>query len=154
MLKGWTRLYEWTKTWAGQFYPGWRSWVFFGLILSFLFLAISGFLFFLLIPRGLYGLPLLLHVAAGGIFAVCLSMVVVWRARDYVLDVVQPILLKVMFWTFVVSGLCLIITSLSSMISFLSMQFQIGMIGWHRVSALVSLVSVSIFLQYSLHREK
>jgi len=154
MLKGWTRLYEWTKTWAGQFYPGWRSWVFFGLILSFLFLAISGFLFFLLIPRGLYGLPLLLHVAAGGIFAVCLSMVVVWRAREYTLDVEQSLLLKIMFWMFVVSGLCLIVTSLGSMISFLSMKFQIGMIGWHRVSALVSLVSVSIFLQYSLNREE
>ena len=154
MLKGWTRLYEWVKTWAGQFYPGWKSWVFFGLILSFLFLAISGFLFFLLIPRGLYGLPLLLHVAAGGIFAVCLSMVVVWRAREYTSDVEQLLLLKIMFWTFVISGLFLIVTSLGSMISFLSMKFQIGIIGWHRVSALVSLVSVSIFLQYSLNREK
>ena len=154
MLKGWTRLYEWAKTWAEQFYPGWRSWVFFVLILSFLFLAISGSLFVLLIPRGLHGLPLLLHVAAGGIFAVCLSMVLVWRARDYTLDVEQPILLKVMFWTFVVAGLCLIISSLSSMISFLSMQIQVGMIWWHRFSALVSLVSVSIFLYYSLNREE
>jgi len=154
MFKRWTRLYEWAKTWAGQYYPGWRSWIFFGLILSFMFLAISGFFFTLLVSRGLFGLPLLLHVAAGGIFAVCLSMVLVWRARDYTLDVVRPILLKVMFWTFVVSGLCLIITSLSSMVSFLSMHFQIGMIGWHRFSALVSLVSVSIFLYYSLNREE
>jgi len=154
MLKGWTRLYEWAKTWAEQFYPGWRSWVFFGLILSFLFLVLSGFLFALLVPRGLYGLPLLLHVAAGGIFAICLSMVVVWRARDYTLDVVQPIFLKVMFWTFVVSGLCLIVTSLSSMISFLSMPCQIGMIRWHRLFAFVSLASVFAFLYYSLDREK
>ncbi len=154
MLKGWMRLYLWVKTWAGQFYPGWRSWVFFGLILSFLFLSISGFLFALLVPRGLYGLPLLLHVVAGGIFAICLSMIVVWRARDYTLDVVLPILLKVMFWMFVISGLCLIVTSLSSMISFLSMTFQIGMIRWHRLFAFVSLASVSAFLYYSLYREK
>ena len=154
MLKGWNRLYEWVQTWAGQFYPGWRRLVFFGLILSFLFLAVSGFPFFLLIPRGLHGLPLLLHVAAGGVFAVCLSMVVIWRAREYTLDVEQPILLKIMFWTFVVFGFCLIVTSLSSMISFLSMKFQIGLIGWHRFSALVSLVSASIFLYYSLNREQ
>ncbi len=154
MLKGLTRSVEWAKTWAAQFYPGWRSWVFFGLILSFLFLVISGFLFALLIPRGLNGLPLLLHVAAGGIYAISLSMVVVWRARDYTLDVVLPILLKVMFWTFVVSGLGLIFTSLSSMISFISMTFQIGMIRWHRLFAFVSLVSVSAFLYYSLNREE
>jgi hypothetical protein len=154
MFKRGTRLYVWTKKWAGQFYPGWRSWVFFGLILSFLYLAISGFLFALFVPRGLHGLPLLFHVAAGGIFAVCLSMVVVWRAREYMLDDVQPLLLKLMFWTFFVSGLCLIVTSLSSMFSFLSMKFQLGMIGWHRYSALVSLVSVSIFLYFSLNREE
>ncbi len=154
MLKGWIRLYGWVKTWAVQFYPGWRSWVFFSLILSFLFLSISGFLFALIVPRGLYGLPLLLHVAAGGIFAICLSMVVVWRAREYTLDVVLPILLKVMFWTFVVSGLGLIFTSLSSMISFLSMTVQIGMIRWHRLFAFVSLASVSVFLYYSLDREE
>ena len=81
-------------------------------------------------------------------------MAVVWRARFYTLDVVQPILLKVMFWTFVVSGLCLIVTSLSSMISFLSMQFQIEMIRWHRLFAFVSLASVSAFLYYSLDREE
>ncbi len=154
MLKGWTRLFLWAKTWAGQFYPGWRSWIFFSLILSFLFLVISGFLFALLVPRGLFGLPLLLHVVAGGIYAICLSMVVIWRARDYTLDVVLPILLKVMFWTFVVSGLGLIFTSLCSMISFLSMTFQIGMIQWHRLFAFVSLASVSVFLYYSLDREE
>lgn len=154
MFKGWTRLYEWVKTWAGQFYPGWKSRVFFSLILSFLFLAISGFLFALLVRRGLYGLPLLLHVAAGGIFAICLSMVVVWRARDYTLDVVLPILLKVMFWAFVVTSLGLIVTSLSSMISFLSMPFQTAMIRWHRLFAVVSLASIFVFLYYSLDMEK
>jgi len=154
MLKGWTRLYLWAKSWGEKFYPGIKSWFFFGLILSFLFLAISGFLFALLVPRGLYGLPLLLHVAGGGIFAVCLSMVVVWRARDYSLDINQPLYLKIIFWTFVVSGLCLIITSLSSMLSFLSMQVQVGMIRWHRYFALVSLACVSAFIYYSLNREE
>lgn len=154
MLKGWTRLYLWAKTWAGQFYPGWRSWVFFGLIFSFLFLAVFGFLFALFVPRGLFGLPLLLHVAAGSIFAVCLPMVVVWRARDYTLDVPQPLFLKIMFWTFVVSGVCLIFTALSSMLSFLTLQIQVGMIRWHRLFALVSLASVSAFLYYSLNREE
>lgn len=154
MLKGWTRLYLWTKTWAGQFYPGWKRWFFFGLIFSFLFLVLSGFFFTLLIPRGLYGLPLLLHVAVGGIFAVCLSIIVVWRAQDYTLDITQPLVLKILFWTFVVSGLVLIVTSLSSMLSFLSMQIQVGMIRWHRLFALVSLACVSAFVYYSLNREE
>lgn len=156
MLKGWTRirLYLWAKTWAEKFYPGWKSWVFFGLILSFVFLVLSGFLFAILIPRGLYGLPLLLHVAVGGIFAVCLSLAVVWRARDYTLEFNQPFLLKMMFWMFVVSGLCLIVTSLSSMLFFLSMQIQMGMIRWHRFFAFVSLACVSAFIYYSLNKEE
>lgn len=147
-------MYLWAKAWADEHYPGWRRRVFFSLILSFLYLAFSGFFFALLIPRGLHGLPLLLHVAAGGIFAVCLSMVVTWRARDYTLDVEQPLLFKMIFWTFVVSGLGLTMTSLGSMISFLSMEFQIGMIRWHRFSGIVSLVCVSAFLYFSLNREE
>ncbi|MFC2167975.1 hypothetical protein ACFLRW_03245 [Acidobacteriota bacterium] len=154
MLKEWNRILEWTKSWAGQFYPGWKKWLFFGLVLSFLFLSLSGFLFALFIPRGLFGLPLLLHVAGGGIFAVCLSMAVVWRARYYTLDVNRPLFLKIMFWTFVISGLCLIVTSLSSMLSFLTMQIQVGMIRWHRFFALVSIACVSAFIYYSLYREK
>ncbi|MFC2161823.1 hypothetical protein ACFLRX_09260, partial [Acidobacteriota bacterium] len=110
--------------------------------------------FALFIPRGLFGLPLLLHVAGGGIFAVCLSMAVVWRARYYTLDVNRPLFLKIMFWTFVISGLCLIVTSLSSMLSFLTMQIQVGMIRWHRFFALVSIACVSAFIYYSLYREK
>ncbi len=154
MLKGLLRIYEGVRTWAERFYPGWKSWAFFSLILSFLFLALSGFFFFLFTRRGLFGLPLLLHVVVGGIFAVCLSMMVVWRARDYSMEAEQPVLLKALFWAFVVSGLCLIVTSLSSMISFLPMQFQIGMIKWHRFSAVMTLVSASIFFQYSLNREE
>ncbi|MCJ7579310.1 MAG: hypothetical protein MUP98_02110 [Candidatus Aminicenantes bacterium] len=154
MLKAWTRIFEWTKTSAGQFYPGWKSWIFFSFLLSLLFLVLSGFLFALLIPRGLFGLPLLLHVAAGGIFAVCLSLVVVWRAGDYTLDAPSPPFLKALFWVFVISGLCLIVTALSSMLSFLSMQIQISMIRWHRLFAIVSLFCVSAFVNDSFSREK
>ena len=154
MLKVWTRIYEWTKTWAAQYYPGWKSWIFFCLIFSFLFLALSGFLFALFVPRGLYGLPLLLHVAVGGIFSLCFSITIVWRAQDYSLDAAQTLFLKIIFWTFVASGLCLLVTSLGSMLSFLSMQIQINMIKIHRFFAFVSLLCVFAFVYLSLNREK
>ena len=40
---------------------------------SFLYLAASGFFFAIFIPRGLFGYPLVGHVMAGGLFAVCLD---------------------------------------------------------------------------------
>ena len=154
MLKAWTRIYEWTKTWAAQYYPGWKSGVFFCLILSYLFLALSGFLFALFVSRGLFGFPLLLHVAIGGLFSICFSLTVVWRARDYSLDTSRTLFFKVIFWTFVASGLCLLVTALGSMLSFLSMEIQMSMIRVHRFFAFISLLCVTAFVYFSLNREE
>ena len=154
MFKVWSRLYDWVITWAARFYPGWRRWIFFGLISSFLYLALSGTVFALFVRRGLFGLPLLLHVVVGGVFAVCLTLVVIWRARDYTGDVEKEFLLKVLFWIFVVSGLCLTLTSLSSMVSFLTMPVQIRMIGWHRFCGFLSLFAASLFVYYAIDQDR
>ena len=66
----WKSLASWIGRWAKGHFSGWKVWGFYGLLLSFVFLALSGFGFALFCPRGLFGLPLLLHVIAGGIFAV------------------------------------------------------------------------------------
>jgi hypothetical protein len=150
----WERFSELAKKWAAQYYPGWWSWVFYGLLLSFIVLVFTGFGFALFVRRGLFGLPLLLHMVGGGVFAVCLSLVVIWRGRDYRSNLSRKetttsFVLRVLFWVFVGSGLCLIITALGSMLSFFAMNTQSGMIDFHRYSGLVSLLSAIIFVHFS-----
>jgi hypothetical protein len=69
--------------------PLWRQpvlekWLYAGFYGSFLYLAASGFFFGLFIPRGLFGYPLVGHVMAGGLFAVCLTIIVLFKGRDFI----------------------------------------------------------------------
>lgn len=142
--------------WSDRDFSGWTKWFFHGLIMSSAFLILSGFFFALFIPRGLYGLSLLFHVMAGGVFAVCLSAVVVLRARHYPLEPGRPkkragrtLKTGILFWLGVASGLCLIVTALSSMLYFFPLTAQWGLIGVHRYGALVFLLSVIAFIYFS-----
>ncbi|MCK4430798.1 MAG: hypothetical protein KAW19_05795 [Candidatus Aminicenantes bacterium] len=144
-----------------QRYPAGQRWIIICLGLSFLFLAASGFLFTLLGTQRLYGLPLLLHVLAGGLFAVSLSLVVVLRARCYSFDIENPELKKdlpawrqkILFWLFVVSGFLLIITALAMMLPFFSLNSQQDLFEVHRYSALVALLSAAAFTYFALLEE-
>lgn len=153
-LAGRKPILELAEEWAGKRYPGWRQWVFFGLILSYVFLAFTGFAFSIFSTRGLYGLLLLLHVVGGGIYAVSLSIMVVLRARDYSFATLRagiPSLLpSFFFWIFILSGLSLIVTALNSMLPFFSFNTQLGIKEFHRYSALVSLLSAIAFVYFSL----
>jgi hypothetical protein len=150
-------------SWVISYYPGWTKWIFWAFAASFVYQAASGFLFAVFSPRGMFGIPLLLHVSVGGLFAVSLAMTLILRARAYRLDQEEeattqsfarpPLkntskytLRKILFWLFAAAGLCLIATALGSMVPFFSFETQQAMIDVHRYGALIALLTASTFL--------
>jgi hypothetical protein len=143
--------------------------VFAGLIWSSVFLALSGIGFALFSPRGLFGVFLLLHVVAGGIFAVCLSIDVVLRAKEYnfALEVLAlgrrsfrsfldsfspPLLRSLLFWGFALSGFILVLTALFSMVPYFSLSTQLALVETHRWSALGAVLVAMVFFDAVLPR--
>jgi len=167
---GWNEL---RAAWAylcALYPPPMRNWVIVGLSASSAYLAASGLAFAILSPRGLFGIPLLLHVVAGGVFAVSLSANVVIRAREYtsLIDIftsaerplgdfvglfARPLRQALLYWVFVVAGLVLISTALFSMVSFFSLRTQTALIEAHRWSALAAVLSAMAFLDSVLPRK-
>jgi len=138
----------------GQF----LCWIFIGLSGSFAYLAASGFAFALFSARGLFGIPLLIHVVAGGVFALSLTVFLLFRVKEHaaVIDSIEirnsslksvlknpprHLLRSVLFWIFVLAGLALTITALGSMLPYFSLETQVGLIEVHRYSALISLLA-------------
>jgi len=149
--------------WIKNYYPGWTKWIFLVLAASFVYQAASGLLFAVFSSRGMFGVPLLLHVSLGGLFAVSLAFALLWRARDYRLDrqeaasfesiagpvfknLSKSLVRKLLFWTFAAAGLCLMVTALGSMLPLFSFNAQKVMIVVHRYSALVTLLTALAFL--------
>jgi len=137
-------------------------WVAIGLAGSFAYLAASGLAFALFTTRGMYGLVLLVHVVAGGLFAACLAAFLVLRANDnvagpegFVIDrfalrkfprALPPELLRpVLFWIFIAAGLALAVTALGSMLRFFSFDAQTALIETHRWSALAATLAAMAF---------
>ncbi len=137
-------------------------WTAVGLAASFVYLAVSGLFFAVFTTRGMFGVTLLFHVVAGGLFAACLAAFAIFRAKDniagpesFVIDrftlrkfpsSVPPELFRpVLFWIFVAAGLMLAITALGSMLRFFSFDSQTGMIDVHRYSALASTLAAMAF---------
>jgi hypothetical protein len=163
------RAKELYRNWIIQRYPPAQRWVFIGLALSVSYLTLSGFLFALLRVR-IFGLFLLLHVVLGGIFAVCLCLAVILRARYYVWDPedfkgkkgilnlktrlgVRMLWQIIFFWTFVASGFMLILTALSQMLPSFSLRTQLVLFEVHRYAALGLLLSVIAFFYFSVFDE-
>jgi hypothetical protein len=151
------------EDWSAKYYPGWIKWLFAAFILSFLYLAASGFFFAVFIARGIYGLPLVAHVSLGGLFAILLAALLLWRARDYRFDkqeealferfscpiiknVSKVLVRKLLFWAFAFCGLIIILTALLSMLPILPAEAQHTLILFHRYSALVSLLAAIVFV--------
>jgi len=145
------------KKWIKHPYPGNVRWIFICLCLSFLYLAASGFLFALLFPRRLYGFPLMLHVCAGGVFAVSLALALVLRARSYVFPPEKEKTEKnsdstrsrIYFWLFIVAGFLLINTALVMMLPLFSLRVQIYLFEVHRYSALIAVLAAAAFLYFA-----
>ncbi len=137
-------------------------WVAAGLAGSFAYLAVSGLGFALFTTRGMFGIPLLLHVVSGGLFAACLAAFAILRAKDNVAGpesfVIDRFTLRkfprslpielfrpVLFWIFVAAGFALTVTALGSMLRFFSFDAQVAMIDVHRYSALAATLAAMAF---------
>ncbi len=143
--------------------------VFSGLAWSSIFLALSGIGFALFSPHGLFGIFLLLHVIAGGIFALCLAIDVVLRAKEYdfVLDVLAlgrrsirllldnyspPLHRSLLFWGCALAGFILVVTALFSMVPYFSFSTQLALVETHRWSGLAGLLMAMLFFDTVLPR--
>jgi len=147
--------------------PLWRQpvlekWLYICLYGSFLYLAASGFFFGIFIPRGLFGYPLVGHVMAGGLFAVCLVTVVLFKGRDFItvpkpaslsLSLLDPRKMGITtarvklwaFWLFVLAGFLLTLSALLPMLPLLRTPGQRFMFEFHRYSALLATVAAMVF---------
>jgi hypothetical protein len=148
--------------------PLWRKpvlekWLDIGFYGSFLYLAASGFFFAIFIPRGLFGYPLVGHVVAGGLFAVCLTIIVLFRGRHFIsvpnpaslspalLDIrkmgITPARMKLWaFWLFAAAGFLLTLSALVPMLPLLRTGGQRFVFELHRYSALISTVAATVFV--------
>jgi hypothetical protein len=162
------------KNWWGavKALPLWRlpvleKWLFVGLYGSFAYLTASGFFFAIFVPRGLFGYPLVGHVMAGGLFAACLALIVVFKGRNFI-SVPKPVNLSLAlfdprkmgitaarvklaaFWLFVLAGFLLALTALLPMLPILRTAGQKFMFEFHRYSALASVLAAMVFVGLEL----
>jgi hypothetical protein len=148
--------------------PLWRlpvleKWLFVCFYGSFAYLGASGFFFAVFIPRGLYGYPLIGHVTAGGLFAACLTVIVIFKGRNFI-SVPKPVNLSLSlfdprkmgisagrvklaaFWLFVAAGFLLTLSALLPMLPLLRTAGQKFMFDFHRYSALASVLAAMVFV--------
>jgi hypothetical protein len=154
------------RMWIIRRYPPRQRWIFICLGLSAGYLVLSGFLFALLGVRT-YGFFLLLHVVLGGLFAVCLCLAVIFRARYYVWDPedfegkkgtlnlrtrsgMRKLWQIICFWVIVASGFVLILTALSQMLPSFSLRTQLVLFEVHRYAALELLLASIAFFYFSV----
>jgi len=146
-------------------YPAIEKWCIILLSLSFVLLVLTGFIYALFITQSLYGYPLLLHIILGGVFSICLSIVVVLQAPFYSFhkeaefskdtfegrEVVKPVTVKqkIFFWLFIIPCLLLALTALSLMLPVFSLTAQLVVIDIHRYSALSALLSAIAFTYFA-----
>jgi len=142
--------------------PVLEKWLFVGFYASFLYLAASGFFFAVFVRRGLFGFPLVGHVMAGGLFAVCLTVLGLFKGRDFV-SVPKPASLTLAlldprrmgitaarvklwaFWLFVTAGFLLTLSALLPMLPLLRTPGQKFMFEFHRYSAVLSAAAATVF---------
>lgn len=141
-----------------QAYPIKQRWIFISLAISFIYLGSSGFIFALVIPGRIRGIPLMLHVIAGGVFGMTLGAVVVLRARNHNLaEIKNPssrsdmdrVLVRVTFWIFIFSGLLLIFSALAMMMPLFSLPAQLQLFSLHQYSALAAVLSAFAFIYFT-----
>ena len=150
--------------WTAARYPVWTKWVFFVLLASFAFQAMTGIFFEIFIPRGMYGLPLIGHMLGGGLFAASLAATLLWRGRSYRLDENLPDFFddhlrfslramspsygrKLIFWAFAAFGLVQVATAAGSMLPAFTFRTQETLLDIHRLSALGLVAAAALFAE-------
>jgi hypothetical protein len=144
-------------------YPAWRQWAFAALAMSFAVCAGTGFVFAVILSRGMFGLFLLAHVMAGGLFAVSLTAVLLLRAGAYgpgagagpdedcvacpvLKNVPRRHVLAALFWAFAAAGFVLIATALLSMLPYFHFGAQIPLLEAHKYGALAALLAALLMI--------
>ena len=162
--KAWWAYVKGLTLWREPLLEKWLDVCFYG---SFLYLAASGFFFGIFIPRGLFGYPLVGHVMAGALFAVCLAIIVLFKGRDFIavpkpaslslalLDIrkmdITPARIRLWaFWLFVAAGFLLTLSALLPMLPLLRTGGQRFMFEFHRYSAIVSAAAAMVFVSLEL----
>lgn len=165
---GWVAWLRGQKAWR---MPPVERAIFIILYASFLLLAGTGLFFAVFVPRGLYGFPLLAHVAAGGLFATSLAVIVLLKGKDYLITtarfavephaldprnwgVTVPVLLRILFWLFVLSGFTVTVSAVLPMLPLLHTPGQQLMLDVHRYGALASALTALLFADLSLLKPK
>jgi hypothetical protein len=155
---GWKILSDWTAS----HYPSWTRWIFIAAASSLAFQAAVGLLSEIFSPRGLFGLPLIGHMLGGGVFALSLCALLLWRGRAYRLDESEPVVFdghlrfnrrgisasyrrKIVFWTIAAFGLVQVATAVGSMMPVFTFETQKALLGIHRFGALGLVVSAMLF---------
>ena len=155
----WTVLSDWAKA----HYPGWTKWIFAGFGASLAYLAGSGIFYAIFIHRGMSGFPLLGHMAFGGLFALTLAALLLWRGRAYVPDkreaeifeafacpifrsLSKSTLRRIVFWAMALFGFLLIVSALGSMLPLFVFDAQRTFIGLHRYAALGLILTAIVFI--------
>ena len=147
-------------------YPARQRWIYLALAFSYLYLVLSGFIFAFIGIR-IFGTFLLLHVVLGALFAVCLCLAVVFRARYYTWHEEdgaeanlrtdagkRKVWQVILFWLFVAAGFLLVVTALGQMLPSLSLRTQLSLFQVHRYAALAVLLAGIAFWHFSLVDEK
>jgi hypothetical protein len=155
------RLKEFYGAWFLMRYPANQRLIFLGLAASYLYLVLSGFVFAFAGVR-LFGFFLLLHVVLGALFAVCLCLAVVLRARYYVWREEDGAAANLKtregkrkawqiltFWVFTASGLILVSAALGQMLPSFSLRAQLTLFEFHRYAALGILLAGIAFWYFS-----
>jgi hypothetical protein len=140
--------------------PPRQRWIFLGLVLSFLYLALSGFVFALFFTGPLCGIFLMAHVSLGGLFAVCLALATLLRARVYDFgDATDPrgaqsgrllLYTRLLFWIFAASGLLVIVSALFMMLPWFAQPAHAGLLDLHRYCALICVLTALAFAVLNL----
>jgi hypothetical protein len=163
----WKNAFGIGKRWARPLYPRWTIGILLALGGAVAYQIVSGFFFAFFVRRGLFGLPLLAHVAAGGLFALALSALLLWRGRDHRIDdtdmparerfgkpafhgITEAGLSTLLFWLFAFFGLVQVLTALGSMLPIFHYDAQGVFVTIHRYGALGILLTVLVFLDLTL----
>lgn len=136
-------------------YPVVERWAFLLFVCSLVFLSLTGFFFFLFISKGLHGYFLLFHVAAGLVFAVTLTILVILRAAAFCPPgILQPdkrssrkntnslhITQAAAAWIIVISGFILVLSSLLLMMPIFKTEVNVDITSLHRWCGLIALLA-------------
>jgi hypothetical protein len=162
-----SKLQAFYRTWVGKNYPGWRQWIFVALVISFGYCAASGFFFAIFVPRGMYGILLLFHVMAGGLFAISLAAALILRAGAFrpgagdsesakcgfypgLKNLSKKAILTFLFWMSAAAEFGIVVTAFALMMPFFHDRAQLPLVEFHRYSALAALLLVMAYFDLGI----